>query len=131
MRDTDVLEFEERLNSLECSDNIRSIVVCLRNEAERAGDDVSTLSHLALSGGWGIRFKRGRAVFCRLDPKPSAEHVCVCIPAAEERVLSEAGTVHRRKNAWSWVDISDMRGAELLKNEIRLAYGRAGVSLKR
>jgi hypothetical protein len=43
--------------------------------------------------------------------------------------VEAAGTVHRRKNAESWVDIGDMRGANLLESLIARAYAAAGVAL--
>ena len=121
---TDLREFEDRLNSRECTQVIRDVVASLKTAAERAGD-VSWSAHSAPGRSWGIIGKRGGRVICRLDLKPQAGHVCVCIPGADDGKLNEAGTVHRRKNAPSWVDIRDTRGASLLEPLIAEAF--AGV----
>ncbi len=125
MPEIDVRDFEERLDSGECSQVVRDIVASLRKAAERAGD-VAWTAHSALGRSWGIIGKREGRVICRLDVKPQAEHVCVCIPGADDGKLVAAGTVHRRKNAPSWVDIRDTRGAKVLEPLIMRAYAEAG-----
>lgn len=70
-------------------------------------------------------------MFCRFDPKPSMPHVCASVVGADEEGLKAAGAVHRRKNAESWVDIRDMRGANLLEPLIAQAYAAAGLTLSR
>lgn len=127
MRELSMKAFEDRLAGMDCTDILRRIVASLRAVAEE--DDPKEWTSIADDSGnsWGIRFKRGRSVYLRIDPKPVAGHVCVCIPGAEEDVLKAAGQVHRRKNgAPSWVDVADVRGAALLADQIRQAYRRAG-----
>jgi len=111
---TDLREFEDRMNSRECTQLIRDIVASLRTGAERAGE-ISWSAHSTPGRSWGIIGKRGGQVICRLDLKPEAGHVCVSIPGADDTKLNAAGTVHKRKNAPSWVDIRDTRGAGLLE----------------
>lgn len=126
----DISEFDERLNSRECSQVIRDIVAHLRTAADQAGP-VVWRAHSTPGGGWGITGKRVNRVFCRFDPKPSVPHVCVSVVGADEVGLKAAGSVHRRKSAESWVDITNMRGANLLEPLIAQAYAAAGVALSR
>jgi hypothetical protein len=130
MPEVDISEFDERLNSRECRQVIRDIVARLRTAANEAGP-VVWRAHSTPGGGWGITGKRANRVFCRFDPKPSVPHVCVCVLGADEVGLKAAGAVHRRKNAESWVDITNMRGANLLEPLIAQAYAAAGVALSR
>jgi hypothetical protein len=126
MRESSVTAFEERLGGMDCSDTLRRIVASLRAVAEE--DDSREWTSIAGDRGswWGMRYKRGRSVYLRIDPKPVAGHVCVCVPGAEDEPLKAAGQVHRRKNDWPWVDVKDVRGAEVLADEIRQAYRRVG-----
>jgi hypothetical protein len=128
MPEVDIREFDERLNGRECSQVIRDIVARLRKTADQAGPAIWR-AHSTPGGGWGITGKRANRVFCRFDPKPSVPHVCVSVVGADEDGLKAAGTVHRRKNAESWVDVADMRGANLLEPLIAHAYAAAGVAL--
>ena len=130
MPEVNISEFNERLNGLECSQIIRDIVARLRAAADQAGP-VVWRAHSTPGGGWGITGKSANRVFCRIDTKPSILHVCASIVDADEDGLKAAGTVHRRKNAESWVDIRDMRGANLLEPLIAQAYAAAGVALSR
>ena len=130
MLETNLKEFNERLNSLECSQAIREIVAALRKAAEHAGPP-SWIAHSGPGGGWGIRGKRDRRLVCQFDPKPTALHVCAQVPDADERELKAAGTVHLRKNGMHWVDVRDVRGARVLEPLIARAYAEAGVALKR
>ena len=130
MPEVDISEFDERLNSRECSQAIRDIVARLRAAADQAGP-VVWRAHSTPGSGWGITGKRANRVFCRFDPKPSVPHVCVSVVGAHEDGLKAAGTVHRRKNAQSWVDIGDMRGASMLEPLIAQAYAAAEVALNR
>ncbi len=127
MPEIDVQEFEERLNSRECSQSVRETVAALRKAAEQAGP-VTWRAHSTPNGGWGITGKRVKRVFCQFDPKPAVLHVCARIPGADESELKAAGTVHPRKNAMPWVDIKDTRGAKVLEPLIARAYtaGRRG-----
>lgn len=126
MPEVDISEFDERLNSRECGQAIRDIVARLRAAADQVGA-VVWRAHSTPGGGWGITGKRAKRVFCRFDPKPSVPHVCVSVTGADEASLKAAGTVHRRKNAESWVDIRDVRGAKLLEPLIGQAYAAAVV----
>ena len=110
MSQTDLSEFDDRLNSGECSQIIRDIVACLREAAGRVGG-IWRSAHSALERSWGIVGMRGGRVVCRLDIKPYAGHVCVSIPGADDRQIVAAGAVHCRKNAPSWVDVRDVKGA--------------------
>src|SRR4051812_22097038 len=102
MPEVDVNEFDERLNGGECSQALRDIVAHLREAADKAGP-VVWRAHSTPAGSWGITGRRVSRVFFRLDPKPSLSHVCVSVVGADENGLKAAGTVHRRKNAESWV----------------------------
>lgn len=130
MPEINISEFDERLNSLECSQIIRDIVARLRAAADQAGP-VVWRAHSTPGSGWGIAGKRANRVFCRFDPKPSIPHVCASVVGADEDGLKAAGTVHRRRNAASWVDIRDMRGANVLEPLIAQAYATAGVAVSR
>ncbi len=130
MPEVDISEFDERLNSRECNQAIRDIVARLRAAADQAGP-VVWRAHSTPGGDWGITGKRANRVFCLVDPKPSVPHVCVSVVGADEDDVKAAGTVHRRKNAESWVDIGDMCGANLLGPLIAQAYAAAGVALNR
>ena len=130
MPEVDVREFEDRLNSMECSQLIREIVTALRNAARKAGPMLWT-AHSGPGGGWGIRGKRDRRLVCQFDPKPTALHVCAQVPGADERELKAAGTVHIRKNGLHWVDIRGVQGAKVLEPLIARAYARAGEALSR
>src|ERR1700730_4006144 len=130
MSEVNISESDERLNSLECSQIIRDIVARLRTAADQAGT-VVWRAHSTPGGSWGLAGKRANRVFCRFDPKPSIPPVCASVVGADEDGLKAAGTVHRRKNAESWVDIKDMRGANLLESLIAQAYAAAGVAVSR
>lgn len=119
-------EFDDRLNSLECSQEIRDILTYLRETAEQAGT-VSWRAHSTPGSGWGITGKLSGRLFCRFDPKPSVPHVCAFIRGAAERELEAAGTVHRRKSGGPWVDIRNMRDAKVLEPLI----ARAGAAAAR
>jgi len=124
MAATDLREFEDRLNGRECTQLIRDVVESLRKAAEQAGD-VEWSAHSTPGGGWGLIGRRSGRIFCRFDPKPQAGHVCVSIPSADDTKLNAAGAVHKRKNAPSWVDIRDTRGARLLEPLIAEASAAA------
>jgi hypothetical protein len=127
MPEIEISEFDERLNSQACSQVIRDIVALLREAANQAGP-VVWRAHSTPGGGWGITGKRANRVFCRFDPKPTVPHVCVSVRGADDDGLKAAGTVHRRKNAESWVDVKDTRGARRLEPLIARAYAAAGVA---
>jgi hypothetical protein len=124
VKDTNMLDIEEILDSREYSEDVREIVAYLWRVTERAGGEMRAYS--TRKGARHITGKLGKRVICWIDPKPQANHVGVCIPGADERVLVDAGRVHRRKNNWPWVHIENMRGAERLESEIRGAYERIG-----
>lgn len=124
MPEIELKDFEERLRSAECSEGIREIVATLRKAAEKAGP-VVWRAHSTPNSGWGLTGKRGERTFCSFDPKPRAGHVCVCIRGADEKVLLDAGMVHKRRNDWPWTDIKDLRGARLIEPEIVRAYAAA------
>jgi len=130
MPEINLKEFDERLNSMECSQAIREIVAALRKAAEQAGP-TSWIAHSGSGGGWGIRGKRDRRLVCQFDPKPTALHVCAQVPGADERELKAAGTVHLRKNGSHWVDVRDVQGAKTLEPLIARAYAEAGADLSR
>ncbi len=132
MSEITVKQFEERLNSSDCSSVVRTVVYSLRAMAERQEPREWTIrAHSGSGSGWGIEYKRGGLVFCRFDPKPNVEHVCVFVRGAAESDLEGAGKVHRRKNAPPWVDIRDERGAKALEPLIQRAFADAGIALKR
>ena len=122
-------EFDEGLRSVDCSQEIRDIVARLRSAAQQGGP-VEWQAH-SNRGGWGIAAKRANRVFCRFDPKPTVPHVCVNILGADDEELNIAGTVHRRKNAPSWVDVCDVPSALLLQPFIARAYHIAESSRSR
>ena len=122
----DIRDFDERLNSLDCSQVIREIVACLRDAAEQAGGiDVSSNAYSTASGGWGITYKRDQRVFCRFDPKPNKLHVWAFVLGADTNELTDAGTLSAQKG---WVAISNLRSAELLAPAIVRAYTVAGAA---
>lgn len=130
MPEVEVKEFEERIFSGECTQDIREIVACLRDVAEKAGPDVTIRAHSKPKGGWGITFKRAGRVFCRFDPKPQAGHVWALVSGGDRAALAVAGTVSGRGDG-PWVAIRDMRGAEQLVPSIQHAYDAAGAALGR
>jgi hypothetical protein len=112
--------FTERLNSLDCSQDIRDVVECIRQTVDRNGV-VVWIDHSA-KNGWGTRAKVGRRAVCRIDPKPVAGHVCVSIYGASAEDLSSAGRVHIRKEADPWVDVKTLEGARSLEPTIIRAF---------
>jgi hypothetical protein len=119
-----VTEFDERLASGQCSQDVRDIVTYLRKAAVACGA-INWRAHSTHGGGWGITAKTGNRVVCHLDPKPNAGHVCVCIPGVDELELKPAGTVHRRKDAPPWTDIRDLHGAAVVAPLMARAYRSA------
>ena len=82
-------------------------------------------------------YKRGRRVFCRLEPKLMVEHgdivavVHVFVRGATASELQLAGDILRRKNAPTCVAVRNRRGAKALAPLIRRAFAQAGDTLKR
>lgn len=121
-----VRAFEERLAGGTCPDELRHVVACLRAAAEEDDAREWVADAAERKSWWGITYKRGRRVYLRIDPKPTAGHVGVCVPGADDSALSVAGDLHRRKNDWSWVHVRDVASAQRLVDEIRHAYRRSG-----
>lgn len=121
-----VAVFESRLKKPDCSPRLRAVVNYLRRVAESAVPEPEVRAHLSPSGGWGISYLRSGRVYCRLDPKSSADYVGILIPGAKPEILATAGTVHRRKDAEPWTHIFGVRNARLLATEILSAHARLG-----
>jgi len=131
MAEMSVKDFEERLNSSECSQELRDIVAILRQAARGAGEDVEPRAHSTQGSGWGITYKRGTRVFCQFDPKPTALHVGADVRGADEAELQKAGRLHRRKNGKPWVHVEDANAAKKLVPLIHRAYEQAGITIAR
>ena len=131
MAEMSVKDFDERLNSSECNEELRAIVDQLRQAASGGGDDVAPRAHSTPGSGWGITYKRGTRVFCRFDPKPRALHVAADVRGADEAELQKAGRLHRRKNGKPWVHVKYANDAKKLVPLIQRAYEQAGVTIAR
>ena len=119
-------DFDERLNSGECGQELRTTMATLRAAAERCGP-VVWRAHETPGGGWGLTGKRDGRVFCHFDPKPSTPKVCVCIPGATVDELRSLGSPHLRKNAPPWVDILGADSASKIEPLMQRAYSAAGL----
>jgi hypothetical protein len=131
MGEVDLVEFDMRLRSGECSERLGGVVAAMRSAAEQMGP-VIWRAHSTPGGGWGLIAKRGNIVFCRLDPKPRKDHLQVLFSDANLSELAPLGTVADRRDQ-RWVAIGTLPdGSRRLVQDLLLqAYARAAAQLER